>query len=966
MRAGNYSWSKNSYRFKLFIIAALLAFCGQLMVSLITTINVRDSSLTLQSDSNQQLFRQYGLSVTSYFKEINSLANYLRGNEITNFSRYYWDLRNPDKAKQSRSELDQLIERLNLTEVQVEAIHILGNNMNQATMAKSIDGKNFPISENLAVDNFEAMGIMGSLTRGDGFPVYYGQGEWSGILEKLRPDKLRYAEDSGAESFLLALEERIVITSYTEGVMVLIVLQPDIFSHLLSATQPDSEGIMIVDNRGSLVWPHRTSPSMSLPELSSIVQSLEGEGTLEVNGYDLRYQTLAPYGFVSLQYLPGQAWSQELRSFMIRMAALSVSALVVSLITAWWITGRICGPLSGLALLLERKGQSLPIRPIPSHLPQRTFLRTIPLRKKLYLLYLLSVIAPVLVVGILSSGMTYSFTKHLLYESMDEWTTRLVHEINRKQSSYETLTSRLTANGEITEFVKDQQLLSEEDKKTLESMFIQQTEGIGDIAYFVLRGNTGSALYASIYPNNLELFTMSNVDLESKFREADGDTIWLEGQRDVFNQYNLTIMKRLVQPGNSRVGQERHIGYMQIVLKLTALYPTAQKVESEYSIVNIGGQFVAGSSYDETSLEAANKAVVSGSSLLAEARIPFETSMDGRNYLLATRYVPDKQWTVVTYQPTLEIVQKSRSLLERNLGITLLASLVVLVITLVVSRLLVRPIEQLIAEMERVGTGAMDSTIEYSGSDEIGELFRSFNTMTRKINELLKENVDSKVREYELDRLKTQAELGMLQQQINPHFLYNTLEAVNMRSLQHGAEDVSKMVTALARLFRYVISAATDVVKLSQELEHTSNYVTIQELRFKNKFIVNWSIDPETKDSLILKLVLQPLVENAINHGLAEYVTGGVVDISTRISGDFVVIEVCDNGIGMEEEELKSILTHLREPLSASGSIPEKGGTAVGLRNVYWRLIFHYGELADMTITSIPMERTCVQIRFPR
>lgn len=977
LRLGRHGWNKSSYRFKLAFLAVLLAACGLLFVALTTAFNVRDTSLMLHEDSERQLYQQYGNSMTSYFKEINSLATYLRSGEMTNFSRHYLKLRDPALAASQQEEIKQLLNRLNLFDMQVDAIYMFGNNQNQTGFAKATVSFLPPLDVIPSVKDLEKLGFLGILMRDNGFPVYYEPGEWSNRIGELPPEKREYAASSGVEAYLRKLEGRVSVTSYAENVLQTVVLRDEVFNRLLYDVILKRAGAMVLDRDGRVVWSNPTRFADPAFDASVFDGLADGEGSLTLNGQDVRYQPLSPFGFTWIQYAPSHALGDDQAPFLRQLVLISLLSLALGGIAAWWISDRICGPLSSLALLLGRKGKRLPVSPIPEQYQPKSFLPGTPLRRKLFYMFLLSSIAPVLLAGVLGSAQAYRFTKHKLYESVDDWSGRLSNEIRSKQASYENLVRRLAASGEMAAIVKDQQVIGEEDKKTLESMFIKQTEGIGDIAYFVLRGNADNPLYSSIYTNNLELFE-TDVDLASQFAAAAGDIVWLEGRRDVFNQLNLTLATRLVIPGQSSIDPV-DAGYLEIALKLTALHAAFPHLQTEYVIVRDGGDYLAGSTFDDSYVESAKLAAVYRA--YDRAGAPYETRIDGRHYLLATQRVPGTDWTVVAFQPTLEISQTSRTLLERNLGITLLASVVVFLISMIVSGLLVRPIERLKLEMERVGgrgEEGLSSGIRHESADEIGELIASFNVMITQINELMHENIDRQVRERELDRLRTHAELGMLQQQINPHFLYNTLEAINMRSLQLGATEVSRMVTALARLFRYAISSATDLVALGQELEHTRNYVTIQEIRFRDRFRVDWRIEPQAEDCTVLKLLLQPIVENAINHGLAEYTAGGLVEISSRIEGDGLIIEVSDNGIGMEAEELRALRAKLSEPVSADApssaaasaaapSAPASASsrTGVGLRNVYQRLKFHYGDQAEMLVASEPMAGTRVQIRTP-
>ncbi|MDG0808157.1 sensor histidine kinase [Cohnella rhizosphaerae] len=251
--------------------------------------------------------------------------------------------------------------------------------------------------------------------------------------------------------------------------------------------------------------------------------------------------------------------------------------------------------------------------------------------------------------------------------------------------------------------------------------------------------------------------------------------------------------------------------------------------------------------------------------------------------------------------------------------------------------------------------------------DEVGLLAQHYNRMVEKINQLVEEDYRSKLRERELNALKTQAEMSMLQQQINPHFLYNTLESINMEAQRNNGEAVNKMIGSLAKLFRYSIRSGPEQgVRLETEIEYTLYYITVQENRFKDRFAVKWDIDPATLAFKVLKLMLQPIVENAINHGLSEFTSGGELRIASRLEADMLIITIADNGTGMRASELDSLRSKLRlVPEDARRERDELDQRGIGLVNVYRRLKIYYGELADLLVHSKFMRGTTVTMMIP-
>lgn len=213
--------------------------------------------------------------------------------------------------------------------------------------------------------------------------------------------------------------------------------------------------------------------------------------------------------------------------------------------------------------------------------------------------------------------------------------------------------------------------------------------------------------------------------------------------------------------------------------------------------------------------------------------------------------------------------------------------------------------------------------------------------------------MDNIVKEQELKR---KTELDALQAQINPHFLYNTLDSIVWMVEGERYEGAVTMVTALARFFRISLSKGKNVISLKDELEHVSNYLTIQNIRYKNKFSYRIQAEDDVLDLACIKLVVQPLVENAIYHGM-EYMDGdGEIDIKAYSENDEAIIEVKDNGLGMTEDIVESLL----EKVHAS-----KKGSGVGLRNVNERIKLYFGPTYGLEINSEPDEGTSIKIHIP-
>jgi two-component system sensor histidine kinase YesM len=241
-----------------------------------------------------------------------------------------------------------------------------------------------------------------------------------------------------------------------------------------------------------------------------------------------------------------------------------------------------------------------------------------------------------------------------------------------------------------------------------------------------------------------------------------------------------------------------------------------------------------------------------------------------------------------------------------------------------------------------------------SGRDEIGRLAESFTIMVERIRDLM-----GRVHQ-EHQKLRA-AELLALEAQINPHFLYNTLDSIIWLSRAGKSAEVIRLVTAMTRLFRIGISNGREVISIGDELEHVRSYLTIQEIRYKDKMDYRIDVPVELHQHRILKLTLQPLVENAIYHGIKNVRRKGFIAVNGRVESGDIVLSVSDSGIGMGSEQVEA----LRRSLDAHGS-SEEGRTGYGLKNVHERLTLFFGSGYGLSFQSEKTRGTTVSVRIPR
>ena len=328
---------------------------------------------------------------------------------------------------------------------------------------------------------------------------------------------------------------------------------------------------------------------------------------------------------------------------------------------------------------------------------------------------------------------------------------------------------------------------------------------------------------------------------------------------------------------------------------------------------------------------------------------------DGINYENDTIYTinstADKNWRIVGVSYTEDLTAEGATRIYYSvLGALLVSIIIAFVIMKLYSHVVNKPVYELVKAMKDFETSTKE--FEYNEEDitvrEIKTLDESFEHMTSRIKALME-----KVRKEEIVLRKT--ELKALQAQINPHFLYNTLDSIQWMCEQGKSEDAVKMVGALAKLFRISISRGHELITIKDELRHAENYFIIQSYRYRNQFEYEFNVDAGLENYLCNKITIQPLIENAIYHGIDRMVDEGKISVNVKDKGKDIIIEVEDNGIGMTAEQCKKILK--KERSDSSG---------IGVKNVNDRLKIYFGDEYGLTIESELDVGTKVTVKIPK
>ena len=337
--------------------------------------------------------------------------------------------------------------------------------------------------------------------------------------------------------------------------------------------------------------------------------------------------------------------------------------------------------------------------------------------------------------------------------------------------------------------------------------------------------------------------------------------------------------------------------------------------------------------------------------VLACSENHFVANEGGENKLYTMSASEKTGWIVVGVANNLDLMKSRKETQKLYLYTAAVLLMIAVLLAAFISAAVTKPITRLRNSMKEVEKGHFESaSIKEISHNEIGSLSKSFNLMTSEIKNLMEQNTH-------VQEQKRMLELQALQSQINPHFLYNTLDSIIWMAEGNRSEEVIIMTASLARLLRQGISNESELVWVKQEADYVKSYLTIQKMRYKDKLEFEIQMEQDILEQKIIKLILQPIVENAIYHGIKYKDTKGLIRISGWKEDGCMLFEIYDNGRGMEAEEMKHIFDKNKSR--------ETVRSGVGIYNVQMRLKLYYGEGYGISYESRPGEGTRAYIRIP-
>ncbi len=604
----------------------------------------------------------------------------------------------------------------------------------------------------------------------------------------------------------------------------------------------------------------------------------------------------------------------------------------------------------------------------------RLRLRNMPLRYQLMLLFLLFAIVPSVGLGLLVNWTV----ERIVERQVEGHTMQLIGKVNEaldsKMENLQNMTYLIAFDPDIVAFMKGKTAsdndtgsttsVKEPNVKEQDQLYgIKQTlQGFTtlypEIAGIVLANGSGDYISNEMYPRAKQSLTQEDWYKRASANPGIFTVLGQPRERNITTHVRykdneiVSVARSITDEASGRV-----LGVIMIDLKLRSVSQAARNVtlgKSGYVMVT----------------DAEGRSVYMPEHPLVE-QIPadwfksgdsgtFNAEADGKELLFLYQSSTFTGWRTVGVFPARESITEVRQIQFYVVSFVFVVCLFGLSTSLWFSRSIAQPIFRLMSYMRRAETGNLMSGRWSDRADEIGMLGRSFNRMLAQIRQLISLN--------ELkERQKREAEMRSLQEHIKPHFLYNTLDTIHWMARKEGANDVSEMVGALSRLFRIGLSKGNDFLALHAELEHITSYLQIQQTRYRNRLQYELIVPDDIRELFVLKLLLQPLVENAIYHGIKGRRGPGKIRVEAKTEQGKLLLLIQDDGAGMSGERLAEMKQLLASPMESveTASLPGKAGKSYGMLNVQARLRLTFGEEYGIVLDSKEGKGTCVTIVHP-
>ena len=557
------------------------------------------------------------------------------------------------------------------------------------------------------------------------------------------------------------------------------------------------------------------------------------------------------------------------------------------------------------------------------------FFRNMKFRYKLITTYILLGIIPMTIMGLVWYNQTRTILMKQEKSSIENYLTQAVSNMDNQLRIYNNLSDYIAFNQQISHVVSHEYDsyydMYNQFSNVLDPMLASLKYFHSDINQITIYTKN------NVVKHNTTLAPITEIENEDWYKiiKGNNDIHWFVSQdeKKVFCARNIPTLENNYE-----------VGVLYVQVDYEKLFESFKQMnDSNYGIFIMDE--LGNNIFNFDQFEDPNKS----------RKMTFDEFNKGIGkeniYTIVTAHSVNNNWTVSLYKPQKLIYESTNFMITGNVIAIMLLIVFSIIITSVLSKVMVSGLEKLRANMEEVEKGNMEITVKSNNEDEVGALIRGFEKMILQIKALIEDVYESRL-------IQKDYEMKALQAQINPHFLYNSLSLINWMALETDQEDISKITLSLSTFYRTALNKGKNILRVRDEIKNMRSYLDIQLMMHDYEFDVDVQGEEDILDYNILNLILQPLIENAINHGIDLKTNGrGCIKIIGEKQNDEIVLIVSDNGVGMSKEQAESILTNK--------------SNGYGVKNVNERIKLYYGEQYQLKIESEIGIGTKVKVTIP-
>lgn len=961
------------------VALSLLAECAMLAGGVVSLDRLySDGSEREAADG----FEYVGKQANMLFDGMYFLNNILLEPELSRFIQDNWAIRDAESALAAQKRLNDEMNELADSRGLVKRILLLGDNSNQKCFGKNLDETGW-IEDLPNYDDLEAYGIDLLLSQGLERPRHLEPNSVMSRIEEYagRPKAIHagLGARERVERLAALIEGKDVIYNNFNRRAALIVFDCGDLRQVLGMDRVDGARISLYSRQSMPL--HE-----DLPILDDLIRhqgdEFTGEWSSQVAGipYVHRFLRLDHFDLTLVYSLPASRASRVRFGDIVDMVAISMTMLLLAAILSINLTRWLTRPFLRFTGMIHSRTTDQLLEELPS-MEKRPLDSRLSLQTRTLLVMALTILVPLLGSGAYITNRIGYLSTRYVEETNLRITEEIVSSVGELVSRYR-LVSHYVDNDTAAAYIRNRQTSSDRLevlaalREPIDLNIARLISKVSDFTGFLFFSIGGQPVYISNYPVNSDVFQdASSRDLgiaadrmQSDFLSQEDRLFWQQVPGAVRGKSDLALVKTIYDTKEGEGVLPVVVGYFAMVAGQLPFRDIPFTKTADFVILDDTGRpLICSTAQNETMLRdtAAN--------LFREQQDrkddPLDIEIQRSRYQVFLAQVPGTAWDLVVYHDMLDTDARIDSVLTGNFYIVVILALLLTAVATLLSQRLTTPLRNLEENMTLIGRGIFSSPMRYKSGNEIGELVEAYNQMIQRINALVEDNRKQMLQEQDLRASYATARLNELQQQINPHFLYNALEMISMESSRNGDPRPARMAKALAGMFRYNLGRPDPVVPLYEELEHARTYLEIQELRFQGRFSTIWEIPEDTQDLEVVRLILQPILENCILHGFADLMSGGLITIRTSIDQDRLCISVEDNGCGMEPDRLEAIRKGLGQAIGEASPVADGfasgSGSGIALVNVNQRIRLVCGPSANLSIESRHLEWTRVSIDLP-